>query len=205
MSTIGEGSVTRWIGDLKSGGESAAQKLWDRYFDRLVRLARERLRARVGGAAEDEEDAALSAFESFCRGAAGGRFPQITNRDDFWRLLVVITARKACDQIQRQRAAKRGGGRVVGEGDLGRDGSGPDNVLDQFIGREPSPEMAAMVVDEYQRLRFRLGDDSLRLVLDLSLQGYRREEIAARIDRTVKTVARKQDVIRRVWLEDVRP
>jgi DNA-directed RNA polymerase specialized sigma24 family protein len=58
-----------------------------------------------------------------------------------------------------------------------------------------------MVTDEYQRLWSRLGEDSLRLVLDLSLEGYSREEIAARMGRTTKTVARKQDVIRRVWLE----
>ena len=58
-----------------------------------------------------------------------------------------------------------------------------------------------MVAEEYRRLRSRLGDDSLRLVLDLSLEGYRRAEIAQRMGRTVKTVARKLDVIRTVWLD----
>ena len=40
MSSTGEGSVTRWLGDLKSGGDAAAQHLWDRYFDRLVHLCK---------------------------------------------------------------------------------------------------------------------------------------------------------------------
>ena len=73
MASQDDGSVTRWIGDLKAGGDSAAQHLWERYFHRLVHLARARLRAaRRVGAVEDEEDAALSAFDSFCRGAAAG-------------------------------------------------------------------------------------------------------------------------------------
>lgn len=76
MPIDSDGSVTRWIGDLKAGGQDAAQPLWERYFDRLVHLARNKLRARPRSATvEDEEDAALSAFDSFCRGAAEGRFP----------------------------------------------------------------------------------------------------------------------------------
>src|SRR4051794_12636924 len=96
------GSVSRWIGELKGGDPAAAQPLWDRYYARLVRLARVKLRrSRPRGAEADEEDAALSAFESFCTGMARGRFPQLADRDDLWRLLVVITARKAWAQSQR--------------------------------------------------------------------------------------------------------
>ena len=34
------GSVTGWIVGLKAGEREAVQKLWERYFARLVRLAR---------------------------------------------------------------------------------------------------------------------------------------------------------------------
>ena len=137
MSSMCEGSVTRWIGDLRSKGDAAAQHLWERYFDSLVHLARTKLHTRVsGGAAEDAEDAALSAFDSFCRGAAHGRYPQLADRDDLWRLLVVITIRKAFDQVQRQGAAKRGGGRLVGESDLvDGEGTEADRALDRFVAR----------------------------------------------------------------------
>ena len=98
---------------------------------------------------------------------------------------------------------KRGGGRLVGEAFLADgDGLEPCGGLDGFVGPEPSPELAAMVTEEYGRLRSRLGDDSLRLVLDLSLEGYRRGEIAQRMGRTVKTVGRKLDVIRTLWLDE---
>src|SRR5262245_31843286 len=113
MASRDDGSATRWIGDLKAGGDSAAQHLWERYFHRLVHLARARLRAaRRAGAIADEEDAALSAFDSFCRGATAGRFPQLADRNGLWRLLVVITLRKVMDQAVRQSARKRGGGRL---------------------------------------------------------------------------------------------
>jgi hypothetical protein len=82
------GSITHWIGDLKAGGDSRTQHLWERHFPHLVHLALARLRsARRAGAIEDEEDAALSAFDSFCRGATAGRFPQLGDRHDLWRLL----------------------------------------------------------------------------------------------------------------------
>ena len=43
------GSVTRWIGGLRAGDGEAAQALWERYFDRLVRLARKRRPCRADG------------------------------------------------------------------------------------------------------------------------------------------------------------
>src|SRR5262249_49366796 len=88
------GSVTDWIDRLKIGDPAAAQQLWQSYFQRLHRIARKKLQGTPRRVA-DEEDVALSAFDSFCRGAEQGRFPQLTDRDDLWRLLVTITARKA--------------------------------------------------------------------------------------------------------------
>jgi hypothetical protein len=75
------GSVTHWIGLLKAGDQQAAQPLWERYFQQLVALARQRLR-NMPRRATDEEDVALSAFDSFCRDACRGRFPQLGDRDD---------------------------------------------------------------------------------------------------------------------------
>jgi len=202
MAAESDGSVTRWIGDLKAGGDSAAQHLWERYFERLVELARARLRAsRRAGAVADEEDAALSAFHSFCQSAAGGRFPQLADRDDLWRLLVVITVRKTLGQLKRQGARKRGGGRLVGESALiGLDAAGAFG-LDRIAGEEPTPELAALLVDEYRRLRESLRSDLLRQVLDLRLEGYTRDEIAARLGCAERTVKRKLEVIREKWLE----
>jgi len=202
MASRDEGSVTRWIGDLQAGGDSAAQHLWERYFHRLVHLARARLRtARRSGAIEDEEDAALSAFDSFCRGAAAGRLPRLADRDDLWRLLVVITVRKVLAQLQRQGARKRGGGRLLGESALIGAAAAEGGGLDRLGAPEPTPEMAAVVVDEYRRLRDGLRTEALRQVLDLRLEGYTRAEIAQRLGCAERAVKRKLDLIREAWLQ----
>ena len=203
MSFGEQGSITRWLGDLKAGDPEAAQPLWERYYARLVRLARARLNLRRrSAAAEDEEDAALSAFHSFCEGAAHGRFPRLADRDDLWKLLVVITARKAGAQLQREGRHKRGGGRVVDAADLrDRDpsASAGDDLLDQVIGTEPTPEFAAMVAEEYRRLLDSLDDDELRRVALDRMEGYTTDEIAARLGCARRTVARRLDLIRKTW------
>ena len=193
------GSVTCWIGELKAGDQAAAQPLWQRYFEQLVRLARARLRAAGRpGADADEEDAALSAFDSFCAGAARGRFPQLGDRDDLWRLLVVITARKAVAQARRQRCAKRGGGRLLGEAEL--NASADERAgLEQVIGREPTPEFAAIVAEEYQRRLDDLGDETLRRIAVLRMQGDTADEIADELGCARRTVARRLELIRKTW------
>ena len=180
---------------------TAAQPLWDRYFDPLVRLARTKLRAtHRGGADADEEDAALSAFDNFCRGVAQGRFPQLADRDDLWRLLVTITTRKVVDQVRRRGRQRRGGGRIPGEADLaGPDAAGEPAGLDAVAGPEPSPEFAALVADECRRLLDALGDETLRRIATWKMEGYTNEEIAMRLGCAVRTVANKLKFIRMAW------
>ena len=94
---------------------------------------------------------------------------------------MVITLRKVFGQLERQGAAKRGGGRLAGESALIGHDAADGGGLDRLPGQEPSPELAALVVDEYRRLRDGLRTEALRRVLDLRLEGYTREEIAQRL------------------------
>jgi DNA-directed RNA polymerase specialized sigma24 family protein len=197
------GSVTRWIANLKEGDRQAVQPLWERYFTRMANLARARLRAvRVKDAAHDEEDAALSAFDSLCAGLARGQFPDLSDRDDLWRLLVVITSRKVLVQARRQLRQKRGGGNVRPASDLAdaRD-LDDDDLLVRVVSNEPTPEFAAMVAEEYRRLLDRLGNDGLRQVAVLRMEGATGEEIAAKLGCTRRTVVRQLSLIRRVLAE----
>jgi DNA-directed RNA polymerase specialized sigma24 family protein len=205
MPSEDQGTVTRWIIALKAGDPAAAQALWERYFTQLVRLARAKLRSRYCPAADaDEEDAALSAFDSFCAGIAHGRFPQLADRDDLWRLLVVITARKVWAQVQHRRRLKRGGHRVFSatERDVTEFGEG-SNDLEQIVGSEPTPEFAAMVAEQYHHLLDALGDESLAQVALWRMEGYTNDEIAGRLGCAKRTVARRLDLIRKIWLEKV--
>jgi DNA-directed RNA polymerase specialized sigma24 family protein len=192
-------SITEWLGRLQAGEADAAQQLWERYFARLAGLARRKLRGKPRLPA-DEEEVALSAMRSFFRGAAGGRFPQLHDRDNLWALLVPITARKARHLIRRETAEKRGGGKVRGEDALrGTRDSEPEFGLDQVIGREPTPEFEAQMGEEFDRLLERLGDPQLQDVAKWRMEGYTVEEIAAKIGFTERSVKRKLRLIRNIW------
>jgi DNA-directed RNA polymerase specialized sigma24 family protein len=197
-------SVTVWINQLKAGDRQAAQQLWDRYFQRLVGLARKKLRDAPRRVA-DEEDVALSAFDSFCRGAERGRFEQLQNRDNLWPLLVLITSRKAADQIQHQNRKKRGGGMVEGESVLlGPKGDGkPQGGMAAVLGQEPTPAFAAQVAEEYQRLLDILEDAELQTIAQRKIEGYTNEEIATELDCVPRTVERKLRTIRSIWNQQI--
>jgi len=204
MSTEDGGSVTSWIGHVKRGDQASALRLWERYYARLVALARVRLASRPRCSAEqDEEDAVLGAFDNFYEGAARGQYPRVRNRDDLWRLLVVITARKVSDQFQRQGRKKRGGGaglaRASASATRGEEGPA-DDMLDRIIGREPSPEFAAMVADEIRMGLEALGEESLRRVAVLRLEGYSSAEIAGELGCARRTVDYKLEYIRNFWV-----
>jgi DNA-directed RNA polymerase specialized sigma24 family protein len=194
-----DGSVTQLIGYLKAGDQAAAQPLWERYFERLVRLARGRLSSRHR-AASDGEDAALSAFASFCLGAAQGRFRRLSDRDDLWRLLVTITVRKAAGQLEREGRQRRGGGHVIDEAALdGPDTGREPQGVDQFPAPGPTPEFAALVAEQYEHLLARLDDPTLRSIAVWKLEGYTNEEIAAKLGCALRTVANKLALIRGRW------
>ena len=193
-------SVTTWVEQLRAGNRAAAQHLWDRYYPRLVGLARRKLQGLPRRAA-DEEDVALSALASFCRGAEQGRFPRLESRDDLWALLVVITARKAIDLRQREGRQKRGGGRVGGESVLDELLGDEDGArgISQKVGKEPTPEIAAQVAEQFRVLLALLPNEEVRSVALRKMEGYTHDEIAAAIGCAVVTVGRRVELIRSVW------
>jgi DNA-directed RNA polymerase specialized sigma24 family protein len=131
----------------------------------------------------------------------------LADRDDLWRLLVVITARKAMAQAHRQARHKRGGGRVVDEAALfGRGLDGDDGSLaglERIAGDGPSPEFAAMMAEECGRLLDALEDDSLRQVAVSRMEGYTNDEIADQLGCARRTIARRLDLIRKTWMSVV--
>lgn len=191
-------SVSAWLDQLKAGEDSAAQPLWERYFARLVGLARKKLQGATRAAA-DEEDVALSAFKSFCRAVEAGRFPQLRDRDDLWRLLVTLTERKASNQVRDQRRLKRGGGKVLDEAAWAGNQAGETSSPGDVPGREPEPDFAALVAEECQRLLSLLGDDVLRALAVSKMEGWTNDEMAKRHALALRTVERKLGLIRKIW------
>jgi DNA-directed RNA polymerase specialized sigma24 family protein len=196
-----EGSVTGWIGQLKVGDPAAAEQLWERYFRRLVGLARKKLRGTRRQAA-DEEDVALSAFDSFCRGAEHGRFPRLDDRDNLWHLLVVLTARKAWHLRRDEARQKRA--RVMPRTDMPA-ANVEEFDFEQIVGQEPSPEFAAQVAEKYQLLLGCLADRELETIAVWKMEGFTNGEIAAKLDCSPRTVERKIRIIRGRWQQEVKP
>jgi DNA-directed RNA polymerase specialized sigma24 family protein len=208
LSMANDSQMTHWLAALESGDEVAAQRLWTHYYARMVALAARKLQG-VNRRVADEEDVALSAFDSFCQGVQAGRFPAITDRHDLWRLLVVITARKAADLSQHNRRQKRGSGTVRGDSALlhdangeGRDGRG---AWGQVVGSEPTPEFSCQVREELDRLLALLNDSTLSAVALAKLDGHTNDEIARQLNVVPRTVERKLALIRQCWSQENRP
>jgi DNA-directed RNA polymerase specialized sigma24 family protein len=179
------GSITNLIPGLKERDRAAIQKLWEHFFQHLVRVAHSRLhnaRCRDRGA----EDIALEAFLSFCNQLArpdvNERFPDLRNRTNLWRLLVCFTVREAFDYDRKE---KRRRAIVGGESALGELGFEP------FAGREPAPEFSAQAAELLEPLPLALRDLVVR-----KMEGYTHEEIAREFGWSVSKVERKLKVIR---------
>lgn len=192
--------ISQWIEELKAGDEDAARQLWRQFFQRLIGLVRHKLGA-MPRRSVDEEDVVVSAFETFFRRAGEGQFPALHDRNDLWALLVKIAERKAANVVRAHHRLKRGGGAVRGESAfLGADGTeGPG--MGQAPGREPTPELAAILAEDFQRLLRCLADDELRRIALLKLEGHSNEEIAAQTDRSLPTIERRLRLIRARWEE----
>jgi DNA-directed RNA polymerase specialized sigma24 family protein len=183
-----EGSVTRAFGRLKDGDPGAVHELWERYFSLLVALARRRLQNQRRLVVADEEDAVLSAFNSFQRRARRGDFPDIMDRDDLWVKLAGLTTQKIIDLRRQQDAVKRDSRRTE-----------PDYELALHIDDGPDPETVAIWTDEIRHRLGQLGDDRLREVAVMKMGGHTGEEIARRFGMSLAWVNRRLREIRRIW------
>lgn len=203
METKDGGSVTGAFIALKNTrDEAAVGKLWGRYLNRLLRLARNHLSPSLRGMA-DEEDVALSAFDSFCAAAAQGRFPCVGDRDDLWKILVTITVRKAADYATSEKRRRPNHGRLMTEADFtGGTSGGEANLFSMVSDRGPSPEFAAMVVEEFRRRLASMETDRRRQIALDRMEGYKDHEIARRQGCSRKTVQRELALIRRTWEAD---
>ena len=186
------GSVTHWINLFPSGDDQAATRLWDLYFDRIVRLARKKLGV-VAKPGYDEEDIALSAFKSLFRCVRRGRVQDDLDREQLWKLLATITLRKVYDAIVYENRQKRSpkNGQVV---DLSH-----QSVMQSLISDEPQPAAQAQMEESFNELLDSLVHRDLQEIAIMKMEGYTNQEIADRLKRGLSTIERKLRTIRRLW------
>jgi RNA polymerase sigma factor (sigma-70 family) len=184
-------NVSHWIDLVKAGDSAAADRIWKHYFDRLVRSVRGRLYGQ-NRAVSDEEDIVLSVFDSFYNAAEAGRFPDLTDRDDLWRLLLRMSARKVVDKRRHDERQKRGGNVKVHS----LNQAGDDETVIEAIGDEPSPDMVLMMQESVEQFFSHLGGGQLRDLAVAKLEGYSNAEIAKRFGCSERTVERRLHLIR---------
>lgn len=191
-------SVSELIQQLKQNQSAAAHQLWGRFIDQLIRAASKHLR-NLPRRVADEEDVAVTAFEAFLRGTREGRFSKLETREDLWQVLAMLTERKAIEVLRRELADKRGGGQTRGESVFERmimESSCAIGIADVA---EPNSATLELFAGEVREMLDGLGDEVLRQIAILKLEGYTNPEVAQRLEIALRSVERKMLLIRDKW------
>lgn len=163
--------------------EQFAEAVFQRYAQRLMSVARDRLGAQLRSKVSPE-DVVQSAFKSFFRRKDEFQFEK-DGSDGLWGLLVVITVRKCAKWADVFGADKRSTAREVSLNAGGPKGPG----LGDVAGREPGPTEVAILSELVERMLGRL-DERQQQMVSMRMQGYELEEIAEQVRSSRRTVAR---------------
>jgi DNA-directed RNA polymerase specialized sigma24 family protein len=180
------GSITVLFQEWRAGNPDSLNQLISRFWPRLLALANATLHGRVQRMA-DAEDALQSAMISFWERVDNGSFQHDMNRDDLWNVLGLFTVRKAIKLQERERAQKRGGGKVV------------TGVPLENTPQPCSDEGLDLICAELLEML----DPELRSFALLRLMGHKNREIADQFACTERKVERKLQLIRAEWEDEV--
>jgi DNA-directed RNA polymerase specialized sigma24 family protein len=187
--------ISEWIAQAKKGNREAAMHLLQHYFEDLVRQARKHLHQDARRAA-DEDDIALSAFDSVYRGIEGQRFPRLNDRGNLWGMLLFKTRTKALNWNKHEALRHP----PLTEDDVSR------LFCDGEVARDISPADAAVFADEVRRLLAGLPEEPdrpLRSVARRLLEGQAPAEVARALGCLAADVERWRDLVLARWKREV--
>ena len=188
---VGGQGLSVYLDDLRRGDSEAVGEIARRWLPRVERVLERKLR---GLRLADAEGVASSVFLSLWNHAGGGRFGAgtLADSDELWRWLMRVADSKAIDYARRERAAKRGGGRLRGEGSVWRTGGdGPPAGLDGVGSGELTPAEHAAFAETFEQLLGALPNDLTREVVVGRLEARTSTEMATALGVSPKTVKRK--------------
>ena len=182
-----DGSLLRRF---RTGEQEAATRLYLRYAHRLHGLAiaqtGQDLKARI-----DPEDIVQSVFRTFFRRAQDGHY-EVPNGEELWKLFLVIGLHKIRDAAVFHRAAKR---TVARTSTL----TGHEHAFESASADHVAESTLKMVIDE---LLQRLNDTQKEIIM-MRLEGTQVEEIAARTQRSHRTIERTLQKFRQLLHEQI--
>jgi RNA polymerase sigma factor (sigma-70 family) len=173
----------RMIAGLRAGDAVAVREFCDRYGPALNRVADRKLPGAVRRRI-DAEDVVQSACRTFFRRAQNGEF-RLDDSGALWRLLCAITLTKVREQARFHLRQRRGVGReqeALPAGDESR-------CETPLAEAGPSPAEVAEFADQFRALLDRLDPEEQRVV-DLKIQDYTNEQVAAALGCSERTVRR---------------
>jgi RNA polymerase sigma-70 factor (ECF subfamily) len=183
-------ATEEFIPDAATISHSAHSVVFEQFAHRLINLARFHLDLRLQHKIEPE-DVVQSVYKSFLL-RYGDRPLENEDAGGLWSLLTVITLRKCADRVRYHRAECR---------DIAREAAAPARADDieawrEVVGREPTPEHAALLTETVERLLRQLDADE-RPILELSLQGFSTQEISQQLGRAERSVRRLRERVRK--------
>jgi DNA-directed RNA polymerase specialized sigma24 family protein len=191
-----EGSVTHWLEGLKRGDQHAVANLCNRYYRKLMELARSRM-GDGDRTVVDEEDIANSVLATVCRNAQNGRFPELADRHQLWHLLLKVTRQKVATQKRDAGRLKRGSKVVSNMTDLRQSFEFDE---EEIFGIAPLHEMLATASDLAMTMLAQFQDPLLRDIAAMKLDGMTNQEVSEQLGISARSVSRKMRLIRTAFL-----
>lgn len=188
-----DGSITVLLGQLKNCPPHVLEEIWRRFFPRMTGLARRTL-VSLPKCHSDAVDVAQSAFISFWHAVEARGDIELADRDELWRLLGVVTVRKARRKVRSELAQKRGGGITRSESELGCTGDAAEFRLDRVLADVTPPEFDLCCEESLLAL-----EERQRAIAMLRLHGYSSSEIAELLECSPRSVQRAIVEIRELW------
>jgi RNA polymerase sigma factor (sigma-70 family) len=170
---------------LRDGDPEASRQVFNRYVNRLVALAGQRLGPQIRQK-EDPEDVVQSVFRSFFeRYGAGSLNPH--DWESLWAMLAMITARKCGARARYYHAERRDVDREAAAAAATESQSGdawdPGDAA-------PTPEEEAVLHDTIQELLASFTETKHQQIILLTLEGLPADEVSARVPCTERMVHR---------------
>jgi len=144
----------------RRGDSSAADLLHQRYSERLLQVAKQRLSPRLV-VRKDGDDVVQSVFRSFFTRIQLGQY-SFQDSSDLWKLLVNITIKKVCDAAREHRAEKRNMNAEARPD--------TDSWLIQILSRDPGPSEAIMLEEALEALLQRFPLPQHRKIIELAFE-----------------------------------
>ncbi|MDB4370779.1 ECF-type sigma factor [Mariniblastus sp.] len=190
--------VTIWIEQVRQSDDEAIKRVWQHFADGLQEYARGKIHPKTRRV-YDEQDAVQSMFLSLCQGLKADRYPDLQNRDNLWRLMLVMTGRKISKRHRFDRQLKRDNRRLLTDSYFVQNSQDRNSPNQYPPAAEPTPELLAEFADTSSALIEALGTDNLKDVALLRIEGLDDCEIASRLQCSRSTVQRRLVMIRKIW------